>query len=55
MIPPSLYPIENRGYGRATGSVLLPNGTSVQVSDETCELNNVLLREAYGLWMKELG
>ena len=52
---PTTWQIENRGYGFGTGSIVLPNGTSLQVSDLAPELNNVLLREVYAEWMKELG
>lgn len=50
MIPASLYAIENRGYGRATGTLLLPDGGQLQVSDETPELNNVLAVNVWNEW-----
>lgn len=53
-LPKSLYAIEARGYGSGTGSILLPNGTQIQVSDTQAELNNVLLREAYECWEAHL-
>jgi hypothetical protein len=49
-----LYPIENRGYGRSVGSLILPNGTQLQVSDETPEFNNILTRLVYECWEAHL-
>lgn len=51
-LEPALYPIENRGYGRATGTLLLPDGKQLQVSDETPEFNDVLARLVFAEWMK---
>lgn len=53
MVDPSLYPIENRGYSRSGGHLILPSGQLVAVSDEepNLELNGVLARAVFAEWM----
>ncbi len=49
-IDPALFDLEDRGYGRGMGHVVMPSGQLLAVSHEAdaLELNNVLLRLVYG-------
>lgn len=51
----ALFAIEDRGYSRGTGTLLLPSGRQVSTShEEGClELSNALARHVWGEWMNE--
>lgn len=52
----ALGTIENRGYSRGTGTLLLPHGRHIQVSHEegSLEIANALARAAWTVWEKHL-
>ncbi len=53
MSNPTLFEIEDRGYGRGVGQAIHPNGSIIAVGQEADELSAALLREVYSLHLND--
>lgn len=50
---PELFSLEDHGYGRGTGHLVMPNGTHIAVHQDDDDLANALIREVWSLYLNE--